>query len=72
MLESNTTRLLAGLLGFLTVAFMLYMVLHFIMGTPLPWDKDNNKEPNENQRFQKYEDDKRRHMTIIEGVTLPD
>lgn len=74
MQEANTHRLMSAIAGIIIVSGILAIVGYFFFGKSLPWNSPANNEPHPDAqtRFSQYEDNKRKPMTILAGIDLPD
>lgn len=74
MQEANTHRLMSAIVGIILVAGILSIIGYFFFGKNLPWASEYNKKPHPDAqtRFSQYEDNKRKPMTILAGIDLPD
>ena len=74
MQEANTHRLISAIIGIMAVTGILGIIGYFFFGSNLPWGSEDNKKPHPDAqtRFSQYEDNKRKPMTILAGIDLPD
>lgn len=65
---------MSAMIGIMVVIGILGIIGYFFFGSNLPWESDSNKKPHPDAqtRFSQYEDNKRKPMTILAGIDLPD
>lgn len=75
MQEHNTHRILFAIIGVIFTAMVMGAVIYFFTGNPVPWGNPEQQKKGEPimKKYQDYEDNKRKPMTVLPyKIDFPD